>query len=113
MTLAEFRSRLSGVTKAGDGWLARCPAHEDRRQSLSIGAGEAGKILVRCHAGCSAQSIVGAVGLKLSDLFSDSATTSGKQISATYDYKDERGDPTSTPHPDVAARPKPSRVASP
>ena len=49
--------------------MARCPAHEDRKASLSSGLGDDERVLVRCHAGCSAAEIVAAVGLKLSDLF--------------------------------------------
>ena len=28
--------RLSGVKKSGKGWSAPCPAHDDRRPSLSV-----------------------------------------------------------------------------
>jgi|SRR5579883_375202 len=61
-------SKLAGVKRGGKGWSARCPAHEDRRASLSISEGEDGRALVKCHAGCSAETICGAVGLSLRDL---------------------------------------------
>ena len=32
--------------------MARCPAHDDRKPSLSIRDADDGKVLVRCHAGC-------------------------------------------------------------
>ena len=36
MTVNEFLSRLDGV-KGGHGqWTAKCPAHDDRRASLSV-----------------------------------------------------------------------------
>ena len=38
--------------KAGRGWLASCPAHDDRRPSLSFADGRDGRLLARCHAGC-------------------------------------------------------------
>ena len=33
--------------------MARCPAHHDRKPSLSIRDADDGKVLVRCHAGCN------------------------------------------------------------
>jgi hypothetical protein len=30
-------SRLQGVRKSGRGWQAKCPSHEDRHASLSVG----------------------------------------------------------------------------
>jgi hypothetical protein len=68
MTATELATKLQGKP-AGDGWVARCPAHEDRRASLSIGAGDDGKVLLKCFAGCSVDTIVAAMGLKLVDVF--------------------------------------------
>src|SRR5262245_22947372 len=34
--------------RAGFGWMARCPAHNDRTPSLSISEGDDGKVLVHC-----------------------------------------------------------------
>lgn len=67
MTAAEIVGRLAGARRVGAGWLARCPAHEDQRASLSIGQGERGVVL-RCHAGCDITAITKAAGLKVSDL---------------------------------------------
>jgi hypothetical protein len=62
---------LDGVRAAGnEKWIARCPAHEDRSPSLSIGIGDDGRVLVHCFAGCSTQDIVSAVRLEVRDLFS-------------------------------------------
>src|SRR2546421_12832332 len=58
-----------GATKTGEGWSGRCPAHEDRRASLSIAEGDDGKALVKCHAGCDTAAILSAIGLTLADLF--------------------------------------------
>jgi hypothetical protein len=49
---AEGIAKALGGRRAGDGWMARCPAHDDREPSLSIRQGEDGKVLVRCDAGC-------------------------------------------------------------
>ena len=53
---------------------ARCPAHDDKHASLSIGEGNEGKVLLTCHAGCDVGSIVEAVGLTIPDLFPDSTS---------------------------------------
>lgn len=49
-------------------WLAQCPAHDDRRPSLSITRLDNGRVLIHCHAGCSPQAIVDAIGLDMADL---------------------------------------------
>jgi hypothetical protein len=64
MTATELLlSRLPNARRNGKGWLVRCPAHEDRRPSLSIAEGDDGRALVKCHAGCPLESIMAAVGL--------------------------------------------------
>ncbi len=55
----------------GAGWMTQCPAHSDRRPSLSIRGGKDGRTLIRCFAGCEPSAIVQALGLELSDLFED------------------------------------------
>jgi hypothetical protein len=63
-------SRLHGVKQTAPGrWLARCPAHDDKRASLSIREADDNKLLIHDFAGCSVHEVVAAVGLKLSDLF--------------------------------------------
>jgi hypothetical protein len=36
----DFLDRLDRVKRSGSGWTARCPAHEDRHASLSVGEGD-------------------------------------------------------------------------
>ena len=48
-------------------------------------------MLVKCHAGCTAQQIVGTLGLELRDLFPAVRAASRARIIATYDYRDEAG----------------------
>jgi hypothetical protein len=50
-----------GGRKAGAGYVARCPAHDDRKPSLSISDGGDGKVLVHCHAGCDQEQVVTAL----------------------------------------------------
>lgn len=61
-------SALSGVREVGTHWQARCPAHDDKKPSLSVKDGERG-VIVKCWSGCSFASIVEAMGLRASDLF--------------------------------------------
>ncbi len=62
-------SRLERVRRAGRGWSARCPAHQDRSASLSVTVGDDGRILVHCFAMCPIGDVLGAVGLTVTDLF--------------------------------------------
>jgi hypothetical protein len=66
-------SKLPDAKRNGKGWSARCPAHDDRRPSLSITEGDDGRALICCHAdkGCTPEAIVAALGLKLADLMPD------------------------------------------
>lgn len=89
MTIEDFLSQLQGVVETGAGkWSACCPAHDDSNPSMSVTVGDNGGILVHCHAGCSPESIVGAMGLKMSDLMKDSPRRGrepGKKKSAKAD----------------------------
>ncbi len=58
---AESIAKALGGRKEGSGWMARCPAHNDREPSLSISAGDEGKVLVRCHAGCDQARVIAAL----------------------------------------------------
>lgn len=52
------------------GLQARCPAHDDRSPSLSVGdRDDRTGVVVRCHAGCDVQAVVDALDLRLADLF--------------------------------------------
>jgi putative DNA primase/helicase len=68
--VAEILSHFEGVTKASAGWMARCPAHEDRKQSLSVSQGERQPWVLHCHAGCSPGAILAAAGLTMADILS-------------------------------------------
>ena len=61
-------AKLPDAKHAGKGWSARCPAHEDRRASLSVAEGDDGRALVKCHTGCKLDAICAAVGLRVADL---------------------------------------------
>ena len=90
-TVGNVLSKLVGVKRTGNQWMARCPAHEDDHASLSVAEGEDGKVLLRCHACCGTEAIVSALGLTLSDLFPNERrpTYASNTILATYDYHDD------------------------
>ena len=90
ITTGELLKRLRGVKRAGKGWSAQCPAHEDRRASLSVAEGADGRLLVHCHAGCDLERILEALRVDVKDLFPDDPRGRG-EILATYDYTDEEG----------------------
>lgn len=105
MKLNEFLNLFQNPKTAGSGYLINCPAHSDDTQSLSV-TEEGGKILIHCHAGCTAQAIVDSVGLKMSDLFTETPVEGSQlqnqqqnkphaqsqpKIVATYDYVDQQG----------------------
>ena len=74
-SLEALLNKLSRVEKSGGSYKALCPAHADKNPSLSISESD-GKILLHCHAGCSYESIIKAVG----------------EIEvAAYDYTDKDG----------------------
>ena len=58
---AKSIARALGGRNAGLGWMARCPAHDDREPSLSVCDTDDGKVLVRCHAGCNQSDVIEAL----------------------------------------------------
>ncbi len=84
-------ARLGDYKKSAKGFTAKCPAHGDTTPSLSISEGADGKVLLHCHAGCSLEAILGALGLTAADLFSKGSDRSERKMVATYDYTDEAG----------------------
>lgn len=90
-------ARLEAVKRAGSGWIARCPAHDDGRPSLKIDTGDDGRALLHCYAGCDAAAIVAAIGLTMADTFArDSPPVRPPASYATseriaYDYHDAAG----------------------
>uniref|UniRef100_A0A7V4WMA6 Zinc finger CHC2-type domain-containing protein n=1 Tax=Candidatus Caldatribacterium saccharofermentans TaxID=1454753 RepID=A0A7V4WMA6_9BACT len=74
LTTERLLQLLNGVRQVGPGkWVARCPAHDDRRPSLSIAEGKDGRILLHCFAGCRTADVLQALGLTFRDLFPEGA----------------------------------------
>jgi putative DNA primase/helicase len=88
--VASLLDRLEGVRPSGEGWVARCPGHEDRHASLSVATGDDGRALVTCHAGCTADAVVGALGLAMADLYPRTNGASGAARPARGRGRDTR-----------------------
>ena len=58
MATAEIIATALGGRKAGGGWMAPCPGHDDRIPSLAIRDTNDGTVLVRCHAGCAQEQVI-------------------------------------------------------
>lgn len=72
-------AHLENVKHTGDGrWIARCPAHEDRRASLAVRELGDGRVLAHCFAGCSVTEVLGAVGLDMAALFPEKTIVDGR-----------------------------------
>ena len=77
-----------GPRRSGEGWTARCPAHDDRNPSLTIAEGVDVDVLLHCHTGCSFEDIRTAIG---ADVFAVSSSDDKRRVVATYRYVDEYG----------------------
>src|SRR5690349_9637059 len=97
MQLEEVLSRFQNTQRNGKGFKARCPVHDDAKNSLSIGEANNGKILVKCMAGCSTKAVIDSVGLSWKDLSGSSDGASQPPIRepviARYPYVDANGKP--------------------
>lgn len=98
--------KLEGVKEQGNEYQARCPAHEDRHQSLSVSLGNDGRILIHCHAGCQFRAILDAAGLSWGDVmperikaqdkpkvFTTAQIKGWKGFKSLYVYEDAEGKP--------------------
>ena len=93
--LTALRTSSCRPKKTGTGWSALCPAHADRRPSLTVNEGRDGRALLKCHAGCAPEEIVASLGIEMADLFEDKSRPAKKSVPhkevAAYDYTDEQG----------------------
>lgn len=70
MSIEVLLSRLENVRQTGcNRWVATCPAHDDRRPSLSIKRAENEYVLIHCFAGCRPEEVLQVLGLSWSALF--------------------------------------------
>ena len=74
-------NKLDGIRRSGSGWTGKCPAHEDRVASLSVAAGDDGRALLKCHAGCSLEAVTDGLGIRPADLFLPRETPASRTTS--------------------------------
>lgn len=95
-----FLSAFKSVkeTAAGSGqYICRCPAHDDRKASLSIKdeTGRSDRILLHCQAGCSTEEILRAAGKSFNDIQPKTERKQlqawEKNLTAEYRYTDAEG----------------------
>lgn len=96
-------SKLQDAKRNGSGWIARCPAHDDGRASLSVAVGDDGRALVHCHAGCTPEAIVSAMGLRLADLMPGDSGKERSPRRAESKAKTKTGDSRTKNAPTVYA----------
>jgi hypothetical protein len=80
MSLQDVIQKLNGVKKSQSGFIAKCPAHNDDKQSLSINDSSE-RVLLNCFAGCPPEAIVRAIGIDWKQLFHNSNNYSKKSWS--------------------------------
>ncbi len=91
MRIGDILNKLQKVKRLSNGeYQACCPSHEDSKPSLNLKQ-DGDKILIKCQAGCSIESIVKSLNLEMTDLFikEPAITKTPATITATYDYLDE------------------------
>lgn len=94
----EVLIRLKNVKRTTWGWTARCPAHDDKKNSLSLKVGNDERVLAKCHAGCQFSEIASAIDLSMTKFFSSQAFDQHEnkkgmkkaktEIVTIYDYHD-------------------------
>jgi len=82
-SISEIATALQ-ARRSGPGWLARCPAHEDRSPSLSIRE-QGGKLLVHCFSGCAQSEIIDA--LKARGLWPEREHSAGRACLPDPNYR--------------------------
>lgn len=71
MTITQFLTLFPLVKQTRKGWDVQCPAHDDKNPSLGVIEGQDGRIVFKCLAACSQESILDALGLTWKDVFPD------------------------------------------
>jgi putative DNA primase/helicase len=80
--------RSSKVRRRGDKITACCPAHSDKNPSLGVARGNERDVVIKCQAGCSADSVMAALSLTWTD-FGESTQQRDQEV--RYPYHDAHG----------------------
>lgn len=73
MELREFLQLLKNAVPKNNYYIAKCPAHDDNKQSLQVWEDAAGYIQVKCYANCHRTNIIHKLNLTKGDLVSAKA----------------------------------------
>ena len=86
MQFDEILSRLEVKrwNRSGESAQCKCPAHEDNNASLTVSVGDHNNVVLHCHAHCSTESVLGAIGLTLNDLYFDNGNSGSKPKWMTF-----------------------------
>lgn len=99
---ADVAFKLGALRPSGEGYVTRCPAHDDNHPSMSVSVSDDGKVLVKCHAGCDQGPLLDALASlgittemlnpnrDLQPIGQDEWTPHGPAV-AVYDYRDAGG----------------------
>lgn len=71
MSTQAILDRLGKVRGGKGSYRAQCPSHGSSGLTLSIKECDDGTTLLKCFAGCSAEDVLAAVGLPVSEMFND------------------------------------------
>lgn len=89
MAVDHLLSKLDLVKKTGQGrWVARCPAHSDKRASLSIRELDDSRILIHCFAGCETESVLRSIDMTFQDLMPEKTGDHKKSESRPFSAAD-------------------------
>lgn len=89
MSAVKIFEALGGKV-AGEGYLCHCSAHEDRNPSLSVRDSADGRVLFKCHAGCSQEAVFESLkqrGLIKTENYSDKTERPSETIDIYQDYE--------------------------
>ena len=94
MDITQFLTMLRKVKgpNASGEYTAQCPAHDDKQASLTVTSKPSPKdgkerILPHCHAGCTFDAVIGAMGLTARDLIVDPDPPKPRQGTGKKTYK--------------------------
>jgi 5S rRNA maturation endonuclease (ribonuclease M5) len=90
--IAEALASVYGkhAKRTATGYMTHCRCHDDKNGSLSLASKE-GKVLAKCHAGCSQTAVFEAIKPLIPEYTPKNGNGSGKTISAVYPYRDADG----------------------
>lgn len=92
MTAETIVRALGAARRTGNTWMVCCPAHSDGTPSLAIREGRDGKVLLKCHAGCTQWQVIGALKSRGIWMAGDGVQTfaASRRVAAVEEHR--RGD---------------------